>query len=98
MLFAAGRAFPRTARGTVAIPGALTTLMPEAPPTLEGWYALHDFRALDWPRWKSIPSSERAAALDEAAGFLGAAEAHADSPEGGSALYAIVGHKADLMF
>jgi hydrogen peroxide-dependent heme synthase len=72
--------------------------MPEAPGTLEGWYALHDFRRIDWPRWKALAVEERAAITGEAAAFLEAAEAHRDAPEGASALYSIVGHKADLMF
>jgi peroxiredoxin len=72
--------------------------MAEAPGTLEGWYALHDFRTLDWPRWKALPAGERAAAVAEAQAFLRDAEAHAGAPEGSSALYSIVGHKADLMF
>ena len=72
--------------------------MPEAPGTLEGWYALHDFRRIDWPRWKALPAEERGAIIAEAAAFLEAAEAHTDAPEGASALYRILGHKADLMF
>ena len=72
--------------------------MPEVPQTLEGWYALHDFRTLDWHRWKSLPAGEREAAIVEAAEFLNRAEQHADAAEGSSALYRIVGHKADLMF
>jgi len=71
--------------------------MPEAPETLEGWYVLHDFRRVDWPRWKALPADERAAALAELREHMAAAEAHTDAPEGSSALYSIVGHKADLM-
>lgn len=72
--------------------------MPEVPQTLEGWYTLHDFRTIDWPRWKALPEAERSAALAEASEFLRAAEACEDAPEGSSSLYSIVGHKADLMF
>src|SRR5438552_3712994 len=72
--------------------------MPEAPETLEGWYVLHDFRSLDWPRWRAATAGERAEAITEAAAFLEAAEAHVDAPEGSSALFRIVGHKADFMF
>jgi peroxiredoxin len=72
--------------------------MVEAPPTLEGWYALHDFRTVDWRAWKALPREERAAAVEEAVADLRAAEAHAGSDEGSSALYRIVGHKADLMY
>jgi hydrogen peroxide-dependent heme synthase len=72
--------------------------MPEAPGTLEGWYVLHDFRRIDWPRWKALSTAEREAAVEEAAAFLEGAEAHQDAEEGTSAFYRIVGHKADLMF
>ena len=72
--------------------------MAEAPGTLEGWYVLHDFRSLDWPRWNALSPGERREIILEAAEFLRSAEAHADAPEGASALYSIVGHKADLMF
>jgi hydrogen peroxide-dependent heme synthase len=72
--------------------------MPEPPQTLEGWYALHDFRRVDWPRWKTLAAEERVAATQEAAAFLEAAAVPQDAPEGASALYSILGHKADLMF
>jgi chlorite dismutase len=72
--------------------------MAEAPQTLEGWYVLHDFRGIDWPRWKALAPEERSAAVEEAAAFLRSAETHEDAAEGASALYSIVGHKAELMF
>lgn len=72
--------------------------MPEVPETLEGWYCLHDFRQIDWPRWKALSEAQRQEAVAEATEFLRAAEAHADAPEGSSGLYSIVGHKADLMY
>jgi len=72
--------------------------MVEVPETLEGWYVLHDFRALDWARWKALPAGEQEEVAAEAAAFLRAAEAHADAPEGSSALYRVVGHKADLLY
>ena len=72
--------------------------MPEVPETLEGWYTLHDFRGIDWPRWKALTLDERNSAVAEAIAFLKAAEQHEDAVEGSSALYSITGHKADLMF
>ncbi len=71
--------------------------MQEVPETLEGWYVLHDFRQIDWPRWKALPVEERRAAVEEAQAFLRRAEGAEDAPEGASGLYSIVGHKADLM-
>lgn len=72
--------------------------MAQAPETLEGWYVLHDFRRVDWTRWKALAVAERGEAVAEAAAFVRAAEAHEDAPEGASALFSIVGQKADLMF
>src|SRR5205085_2471145 len=74
------------------------SFMPDAPGTLEGWYALHDFRRIDWPRWKAVPAAQREAIVAEACAFLEEAEAHRDAEEGSSAFYQVLGHKADLMF
>jgi len=30
--------------------------MVEAPQTEEGWFALHDFRSIDWDAWRDAPS------------------------------------------
>jgi len=67
--------------------------MPEAPKTLEGWYCLHDFRRIDWPRWKALVPERRQEIVAEARAFLEAAEAARDADEGASALYRVVGHK-----
>lgn len=72
--------------------------MAEAPETLEGWYALHDFRRLDWLRWKALRAEERKAAIRQVQEYLRDAEQVLDAPEGSSALYSILGHKADLLF
>src|SRR5438132_339925 len=49
------------------------------------------------PRWKALPAAEREEIAAEAAAFMENAEAHRDAEEGSSALYNVVGHKADLM-
>ncbi|WP_123538043.1 heme-binding protein [Halosimplex salinum] len=69
----------------------------EPPQTEEGWYAFHDLRTVDWEAWRDAPERVRERALEEAVDFLRSAEAVADAAEGDSALYGIVGHKADLM-
>jgi chlorite dismutase len=69
----------------------------EVPETLEGWYALHDFRRIEWPRWKTLRAAEQEAVLQEAAAFLRGAEECRDAPEGSSALFSILGHKSDLL-
>lgn len=71
--------------------------MAEVPGTLEGWYVLHDFRRMDWPRWKALRAEERAAIAEEAAAFLRGAEQAQDTSEGGSALFQVIGHKSDLL-
>ncbi len=73
--------------------------MPTAPQTEEGWYALHDFRTIDWDAWQAASEHERERALESGVDFLEAHESLADvaGNEGGSAAFAIMGHKADLM-
>ena len=43
--------------------------MSEAPQTIEGWYALHDMRRIDWPAWKRLSGEERRTIVEEAADF-----------------------------
>ncbi|MFB6163798.1 MAG: heme-binding protein [Haloarculaceae archaeon] len=76
----------------------------DPPPTAEGWYALHDFRTIDWDAWRAAPDRRRRQALDEGVAYLqshAALEdvADADDDHGGGAtvVYTIVGHKADLL-
>jgi chlorite dismutase/heme-degrading monooxygenase HmoA len=74
--------------------------MPEPrdpPPTDEGWYALHDFRTIDWDAWRNASTRDRERALGEATEFLEDALAVADTDEGDSAVYSVLGHKADLL-
>ncbi|MEX2355669.1 MAG: hydrogen peroxide-dependent heme synthase [Thermaerobacterales bacterium] len=71
--------------------------MSEAPRTVEGWYALHDVRRLDWPRWKALPGQERAEIAAEASEALAGWQSVTDAAEGSSALYRVIGHKGDLM-
>ncbi|MGG3888449.1 hydrogen peroxide-dependent heme synthase [Metabacillus fastidiosus] len=71
--------------------------MNEAAKTLDGWYCLHDFRAIDWTIWKTLSSEERQAAIDEFLGLLEKWGAVENKGEGSHALYSIVGQKADIM-
>ncbi|MXR51673.1 heme-binding protein [Halovenus sp. WSH3] len=74
--------------------------MPEArdpPPTDEGWYALHDYRTIDWDAWRDATERERERALAEVTDHLDARLAVEDAEEGDSALYSILGHKADIL-
>ncbi|MDP9268182.1 MAG: heme-dependent peroxidase [Acidobacteriota bacterium] len=66
--------------------------LPAAPLTLEGATVLHQMARVRWPEWKRLPAGERLAIADEAKAWLEPLEA-----EGKSALFAMLGHKADLM-
>ncbi|WP_152397499.1 hydrogen peroxide-dependent heme synthase [Paenibacillus guangzhouensis] len=72
--------------------------MSEAALTLEGWYSLHDFRAVDWHSWKRATEAERAAALDELHTFLQQWATVEAYKQGSTAVYSIVGQKADFVF
>ncbi|MFC4359509.1 heme-binding protein [Halobium salinum] len=71
--------------------------MVEPPQTDEGWYALHDFRRVDWDAWRDAPERERARAVEEGTAFLQSHEAVADAEEGATAVFSILGHKADVL-
>lgn len=71
--------------------------MSEAAKTLDGWYSLHDLRAMNWTAWKSISEDERQTAIAEFQGLLekwGVAE---ENKKGSQALYTVVGQKADFL-
>lgn len=71
--------------------------MNEAAITLDGWYCLHDFRAIDWTSWKLVSAEERAKATDEFVQYLEKLnEAHV-AKTGSHAFYSIIGQKADFM-
>jgi len=72
--------------------------MSEATQTLDGWYALHDFRTIDWQAWQLATQAERDAALAELQAMTADWEAVEERKEGSLALYSIVGQKADLLF
>ncbi len=69
----------------------------DPPPTEEGWYALHDFRRVDWDAWRDAPGRERDRAVEEAVSHLESTLAVEDAEEGASALYSVLGHEADFL-
>ncbi|QWU15303.1 chlorite dismutase [Paenibacillus sophorae] len=71
--------------------------MSEAALTLEGWYALHDFRSLNWTAWTAADDEERAVALDELNAFIAEWAGVEEANLGSSAWYSIVGQKADFV-
>ncbi|MCM3041815.1 heme-dependent peroxidase [Paenibacillus motobuensis] len=72
--------------------------MNEAALTLEGWYALHDFRTMNWTAWKETDDEERAGALEELHNFLQEWDLLEQSKTGSTAVYSILGQKADFVF
>lgn len=72
--------------------------MSEAAQTLEGWYASHDFRAIDWTAWRLATEEERATATKELQQFLAEWQQVSESRQGSTVVYSIVGQKADLVF
>jgi chlorite dismutase/heme-degrading monooxygenase HmoA len=69
----------------------------DPPPTDEGWYVLHDFRRIDWDAWRSAPERDRHRAVEEAVDHLQSTAAVEDADDGASAVYSVLGHKADLL-
>lgn len=72
--------------------------MSEAVETLEGWYALHDFRTINWPSWKYASDEERKQAIEELEQFMNDWQSIENDKQGSSAVYSIVGQKADFSF
>jgi peroxiredoxin len=72
--------------------------MSEAAQTLDGWYALHDFRTVDWTAWNDAAPAQREEALNGLLQMINQWEAVEERKEGSLALYAVVGQKADLVF
>jgi chlorite dismutase len=67
------------------------------PGTEEGWYVLHDLRRIDWDGWREATERDRDRALEAGIEYLRSHVEVADSEAGGSAVFTVVGHKADLM-
>ena len=68
--------------------------MPEPPHTEEGWYVLHEFRAVNWPAYRAAPDAKRRRAVKEGVEYL---REQSDPEEGATALFSVLGHKADLL-
>ncbi|MDO3411037.1 heme-dependent peroxidase [Saccharibacillus sp. CPCC 101409] len=72
--------------------------MNEATLTLEGWYALHDFRSINWTMWKAADNEERAVAMEELEELMKEFSQTSQAGLGSTAVYTIVGQKADFVF
>lgn len=72
--------------------------MVETVVTYDGWYALHDFRTINWEKWQKATENERQTALKELHSLLNKWQHIEDNKQGSHAIYSIIGHKADLLF
>ncbi|GGH85657.1 chlorite dismutase [Pullulanibacillus pueri] len=71
--------------------------MNQAAETLDGWYCLHEFRAINWPAWKQLSSTEREQALQEFNDLLDQWDLTMQDKKGSHAFYSIAGQKADFV-
>jgi chlorite dismutase len=67
---------------------------PKVPETLDGWSVLHQMFRIRWSDWQALPSEKRAALAAEAADVLSGMDR---GEEGTTAVFTMLGHKADLM-
>src|SRR5690625_1211807 len=72
--------------------------MVEAVETMDGWYCLHDTRAIDWSAWKLATSDERKNAIDELRHIVTKWEQVENEEKGSHVVHQVIGQKADLMF
>ena len=73
---------------------ASESALPPVPITLEGSAVLHQMMRVRWPAWKALSAGDRAAIAEEAAAAIREMEGNGT---GQSALFSMLGHKADLM-
>ncbi len=83
-----------TARHRPKKPQARAGDMPAMPLTIDGSAVLHQMFQVRWGSWRLLSVERRRQIAQEACEALEAMESH---PEGGSAVFAQLGHKGDLM-
>lgn len=67
--------------------------MSQAAETLDGWYSLHLFYAVDWPTLRLVPDEDRIQIVQEFHDFLDKLASVRDDHNGDHALYNITGQK-----
>ena len=77
---------------TASKAGLETAQMAQVPMTIEGSSVLHNMVRFRWAAWQALPDAERRTIAAEAAVAL-----HSAEEAGKSAIYSVLGHKADLM-
>jgi len=71
--------------------------MSEAVQTFDGWYALHDFRLIDWVAWKAASRKEQEEAIADFNRLMGDWRSIEADKQGSTAFYSIIGQKADFV-
>src|SRR5713101_1957395 len=66
----------------------------EAPETLEGWYVQHDVYTVNWPQWRAVAPSQRAAIIAASTAWC---TEQATPAQGSSAFFSVLGQKGDLL-
>src|SRR5437016_13587602 len=66
----------------------------EAPETLEGWYVQHDVYTVNWPQWRAVAPSQRAAIIAASTAWC---TEQATPAQGCSAFFSVLGQKGDLL-
>jgi peroxiredoxin len=78
-----------------AAPKAVSKDIPPVPLTIEGYDVLHQMMRIRWAAWRQVKPADQSAIVREATDVLGGMETNT---AGQSALFSLLGHKADLMF
>lgn len=71
--------------------------MSQVAETLDGWYCLHEFRKINWRKWRLLPCDKRQTAIHEFLNLLEKWSITQNKDEGSHGLYKIIGQKADIM-
>jgi chlorite dismutase len=93
MLGSNKKAYQGNPMSSTTMPGVQTQL-PAVPLTIEGASVLHSMMRFRWSEWRKLAEPARAELVKEASLALQSMTKNAD---GQSALYSVLGHKADLM-
>src|SRR5579883_2098954 len=70
--------------------------LPAVPLTVEGASVLHQMMRIKWPAWRLLDEGERTAIVQEATAALSGMETPSEGRQ--SAVFSMIGHKADLLF
>ncbi len=72
--------------------------MPEPIQTLEGWYALHDFRRIDWASWAKLSPEQQDLRVRALAQWAQEWSTKDQQRQASFGAFQVIGHKADLLW